>query len=85
MSSEPANTGIALFDVVALTHDRPENGLLRGQGGTVVEVHANGEAFEVEFLQSQQEPIVATLPASALTKVWDASTRRYVLKPLTAA
>ncbi len=40
---------IELFDVVALTHDLPEHNLWRGQVGTVVEILANGDAFEVEF------------------------------------
>lgn len=40
---------INLLDVVALTLDLPEYGLLRGQVGTVVEVLADGQAFEVEF------------------------------------
>lgn len=38
-----------LLDVVALTLDLPECNLWRGQVGTVVEVLANGNAFEVEF------------------------------------
>jgi len=40
---------IKLFDVVALTGDLPEYNLWRGQVGTVVEILANGEAYEVEF------------------------------------
>lgn len=40
---------IALLDVVALTVDLPEYHLWRGQVGTVVEVLADGTAFEVEF------------------------------------
>ena len=36
------------FDVVALLHDHPSKGLLRGQVGTVVETLAPS-AFEVEF------------------------------------
>jgi hypothetical protein len=40
---------IKLFDVVALTVDLPEYNLRRGQVGTVVEILAGGEAFEVEF------------------------------------
>lgn len=39
---------IRLFDVVALTEDLPEHGLVRGQVGTVVEELAP-EAFEVDF------------------------------------
>lgn len=40
---------IKLFDVVALTVDLPEYNLWRGQVGAVVEILANGEAYEVEF------------------------------------
>lgn len=38
-----------LLDVVALTVDLPEYYLSCGQVGTVVEILADGEAFEVEF------------------------------------
>jgi len=44
----PANQ-INLLNVVALTLDLPEYNLLRGQVGTVVELLADGQAFEVEF------------------------------------
>ena len=40
---------IELLDVVALTVDLPEYNLRRGQVGTVVEILADGKAFEVEF------------------------------------
>lgn len=40
---------IKLLDIVALTHDMPERNLRRGEVGTVVEILANGDAFEVEF------------------------------------
>lgn len=40
---------IKLLDVVALTADLPEYNLWRGQVGTVVEILAEGNAFEVEF------------------------------------
>jgi hypothetical protein len=43
-----ANT-IKLLDVGALTVDLPEYNLWRGQVGTVVEMLADGNAFEVEF------------------------------------
>ena len=42
-------SGIKLLDVVALTVDLPEFNLWRGQVGTVVEILANGKAYEVEF------------------------------------
>lgn len=38
-----------LLDVIALTCDLPQYNLCRGQVGTVVEILANGAAFEVEF------------------------------------
>ena len=40
---------IKLLDVVALTVDLPAYNLWRGQVGTVVEILADGTAFEVEF------------------------------------
>lgn len=40
---------VKLLDVVALTVNLPEFNLSRGQVGTVVEILADGEAFEVEF------------------------------------
>ena len=41
--------GIKLFDGVALIGDLPEYNLRRGQVDTVVEILADGKAFEVEF------------------------------------
>ena len=38
-----------LLDVVALTVDLLEYRLWRGQVGTIVEILANGAAYEVEF------------------------------------
>jgi hypothetical protein len=40
---------IQLLDVVAVTAGIPEYGLHRGQVGTVVDILADGQAFEVEF------------------------------------
>ena len=40
---------IKLLDVVALTVDLPDYILWRGQVGTVVELLADGTAYEVEF------------------------------------
>lgn len=39
---------IQLLDVVALVNDMPENKLIRGQVGTVVEI-LSPEVYEVEF------------------------------------
>jgi hypothetical protein len=43
---------IQLLDVVALTADLPEKGLLRGQVGTIGETLSPG-VFEVEFSDDQ--------------------------------
>jgi Domain of unknown function (DUF4926) len=43
---------IHLLDVVALTADLPDKGLVRGQVGTVVEILAS-DAYEVEFSDDQ--------------------------------
>lgn len=45
------NAQIRLLDVVALTEDIPDRGLLRGQVGTVVEALGSG-VFEVEFVDN---------------------------------
>ena len=42
-------SSVKLLDVVALTIDLPQDNLWRGQVGTIVEILANGQAFEVEF------------------------------------
>ena len=51
-----------LLDVVALTQDLPDRGLVRGQVGTIVEDLAPG-VFEVEFCDTQG----ATFAMVALT------------------
>jgi len=48
----PPEQNIRLLDVVALTADMADKGLLRGQVGTVVEILSPG-AFEVEFSDDQ--------------------------------
>lgn len=69
-----------LLDVIALTVDLPEYNLWRGQVGTVVELLADGEAFEVEFsdrdgrtyesvgLRPEQIMVLRFEPASPETK-----------------
>jgi len=44
-----AKSTAKLLDVIALTVDLPEYNLWRGQVGTLVELLADGAAFEVEF------------------------------------
>lgn len=46
------NNKVKLLDVIALTVNLPEYNLLRGQVGTVVELLADGAAFEVEVSDS---------------------------------
>ena len=46
------NQEIRELDVVALTEDIPDRGLLRGQVGTVVESLGPG-VFEVEFVDNE--------------------------------
>jgi hypothetical protein len=57
------NTPIQLLDVVALVHDRPGDGLVRGQVGTIVENLSAGQ-FEVEFSDDDGKTY-AMLPLSA--------------------
>jgi hypothetical protein len=54
------NQEIHLLDVVALTKDIPDHGLLRGQVGTVVE-SLGPDMFEVEFVDNDGRTY-ATLP-----------------------
>jgi hypothetical protein len=54
------NQEIRLLDVVALTEDIPDSGLLRGQVGTVVESLDSG-VFEVEFVDNDARTY-ATVP-----------------------
>lgn len=54
------NHEICLLDVVALTEDIPDHGLLRGQVGTVVEF-LGPDMFEVEFVDNDGRTY-ATLP-----------------------
>jgi hypothetical protein len=57
---------IKLLDVVALTDNRPERGLRRGQVGTVVELLAP-DIFEVEFSDEEGRTYATlALPAKQL-------------------
>jgi hypothetical protein len=65
------------YDIVALSEDRPEDGLKRGDIGTVVMVHDDGRAFEVEFLARNGDTIaLLTLPAGAVRTVQPPEMRR---------
>jgi hypothetical protein len=53
------NAPVKLLDVVALLEDKPAEGLVAGQVGTVVEVFAP-DAFEVEFLDVNGKTVALT-------------------------
>ena len=50
-----------LLDVVAITHNDDEHGVKKGFIGTIVDVHAGGEAYTVEFLDDKGETIEEAL------------------------
>jgi hypothetical protein len=52
-------TPVKLLDVVALLVEKPEEGLVVGQVGTVVEVLAP-DVYEVEFLDSKGKTLAVT-------------------------
>ena len=55
------------LDTVVLTKDLPEHGLVKGDIGTVVMTHGEGDGFEVEFATLHGETIIVkTLDASAV-------------------
>ncbi|MCH7872920.1 MAG: DUF4926 domain-containing protein [Planctomycetes bacterium] len=57
-------------DVVALTDDLPAESLCRGDVGAIVHCHANGGAFEVEFVDEQaRNHCVITVPAKQLMRL----------------
>jgi len=62
---------IAEHDMVALLNDLPEESLRRGDIGTVVLVHNDGEAFEVEFPNRAGKPryVVVTVNQEQLLKL----------------
>jgi MarR-like DNA-binding transcriptional regulator SgrR of sgrS sRNA len=60
------NQTMKLLDVVALLEDCLEQGMVRGQVGTIVEVHEPG-VFEVEFSDTQGKTyVLKTLRAEQL-------------------
>lgn len=69
-------------DRIVLTEDLRDDRLKGGDVGTIVHVHRDGEAFEVEFLALDgNTAAVATVPASRLRPVTGADlTHARVLK-----
>ena len=61
---------IQKLDSVVLTTDLPEYGLERGDIGTVVLVHRDGEGYEVEFMTLDGETVaVVSLLASQVRPI----------------
>ncbi|MGH7455189.1 MAG: DUF4926 domain-containing protein [bacterium] len=57
-------------DVVALTVDRPQEGLAAGDVGAVVHCYPDGSTFEVEFIDDHgRSRGVVTLTSSSLFKL----------------
>ncbi len=58
------------LDTVILTRDVPQQGLRSGDVGTVVLIHRDGAAYEVEFVTLGGETIaVVTLSADAVRPI----------------
>jgi len=58
------------LDSVVLANDLPEHGLEKGDIGTVVLVHRNGEGYEVEFMTLHGETVaVVSLFASQIRPI----------------
>lgn len=57
------------YDVVVLLVDRPDEGLPAGQIGTILMIHDQGEAFEVEFILGPHQSVVATVWRDQLLKL----------------
>ncbi|MEA4831940.1 MAG: DUF4926 domain-containing protein [Oscillospiraceae bacterium] len=43
---------LKLYDIVVLKEDDPKTRIKRGTEGTIVYIHGNGEAYTVEFFDS---------------------------------
>ena len=42
-----------MFDSVALIEDLPDEGLVCGNMGSIVEIYNDGEAYEIEFVNGE--------------------------------
>ena len=64
------NTTLQELDLASLRQDLPAYGLIAGDIGTVVQVYASGEAYEVEFLTTDGRTLtVETLRADQVNTV----------------
>ena len=56
-------------DCVVLTADLPKEGLKAGDVGTVVHIHGNGVAYEVEFMTFAGKTIAVTTVKASVRPV----------------
>jgi len=70
---------VNLFDVVELIVDLPRQRLYAGMQGTVLDVHENGRAFEVEFSDEQGQMLnFLALAPEQFVVVWRSQGRQWV-------
>ncbi len=70
---------VTLFDVIELIVDLPHQGLYAGMQGTVLDVHGDGNAFEVEFSDEQGRVLCfLSLPPEQFMLVWRAQQRQWI-------
>ena len=70
---------VKLFDVVELIVDLPQQRLYAGMRGTVLEVHGNGKAFEVEFSDEQGQVLsFLALSPEQFAVAWRAQGQQWV-------
>lgn len=64
-------------ELIVLTCDMPDDGLKAGDLGTVVQVHRDGVAYEVEFTDERGDTIaVTTVEADQLRRATERDWRR---------
>ena len=57
-------------DVVALTEDRPADGLRKGDVGAIVHCYHSAEVYEVEFIDERgRSKAIAPIPREQLMKL----------------
>ena len=68
-----------LFDVIELVVDLPDQGLYAGMQGTIVHVHAEGVAYEVEFTDDQGAALaLVALSPEQFVVVWRSREQEWV-------
>ena len=56
------------LDIVSVNKDMNDINIKKGDTGTIVYTHNNGEAFEVEFIENEKTIGVHTIRREFLTK-----------------